>query len=113
MEENKDSVPTNGRVELDTNLPFEEAIADVRSGKKNKHIATKVKGKLSDNYMVLKALFNNSPEPIDGYENKPWNHDGKPIENLKSRISDLKNKFGVEIWSRRAKGFNYSQYWIE
>lgn len=112
---NKESVPSAKAepIVLDLSLSFEEAIVDVRSGKKNKHIAKKVGGRRSDNYMTLSALFHGSPEPIDGYRRKPLNDDSRDMENLKSRISDLKNNFNVKIWSKRVVGEKYVEYWIE
>jgi hypothetical protein len=98
-------------IKLDKTLSFEEAIKDIKTKKKNKHIAVKVNGRRSDSYMALKAMFNGAV--IDSYSNKPLNYEGNPMENLKSRISDLKNMFGVEIKSRRAEGKRHVEYWID
>ena len=113
MEEPKHSVLCSEPIELDLSLSFEEAIRDVFSAKKNRHISAKVKGKVSDNYMVLKALFNGSPEPIDAYDKVPWNADGEPMNNIRSRIGDLRGMYNLKINRRRKEGTNQAEFWIE
>ena len=90
---------------LNLNLSFDDAIEDVRS----LHNRKLKKG--THNYWVLYAMFRG--DVIDDYNNKPLDADGKPIYNIKSRISDLTNKFGLRIERDVHSKKHYMKYWIE
>ena len=89
---------------LSFNLPFDEAIKDLRSIHNRKMI------KNSHNYFVLYALFRG--EVLDDYVNRPVTDEGVVIHNLKSRISDLANKFTLNIEKDFAEGKAYMKYWM-
>lgn len=91
---------------LDFSVPFEVAVKDLKT---NSMKPTKIK-KGSDNYMCLKELFRG--RVIDDYENAPLNRRGVPMRNVKSRISELTNKYEIDI--KRKTGDNRTvSYWID
>jgi len=90
---------------LDFSLPFSEAIKDLRTKRGRKMVVG------SDNYHVLYALF--MGETIDDYHNPPVNDCGKRIYNIKSRISSLRNTYGIDICSKRSDAGNHVEYWID
>ena len=87
---------------LNFDLSFDEAIRDLRSEKNRKM------RKGSQNYWVLYALF--CGDVIDDYDNKPRDNEDKEIHNIKTRISDLTNKYNIKIEREFEK--NYKKYWI-
>lgn len=89
----------------DLSLPFDKFVAQVKSDKNRKLKEN------SDNYHVLRELYSGSI--IDDYENKPVNLDRDMlIHNIKSRTSDLRNKYGIPIASNIVEGKRYKEYFL-
>ena len=66
----------------------------------------------SGNYWTLYALWLGNT--IDDYSNRPTNDNEREIRNIKSRISDLRNNFGVDnIKSRVVEDERYKEYWLD
>jgi len=90
---------------LNFSLPFKDAIRNLCSIKNRKMLTN------SHNYHVLYALF--AGETIDDYDNKPVDDNGKVIHNIKARVSDLVNHYGIEVERKRVEDGNYVEYWID
>ena len=67
--------------------------------------------KHSDNYYCLLALWRG--ERINDYSNPPLNKFNRPMRNVPSRISDLKNKYGVEGIKTQRLEDKTVEYWLE
>lgn len=90
---------------LNLSLPFDTFILEVITDK-----GRKIK-ECSDNYYVLKELY--AGHTIDDYDNKPINSSkGITIHNIKSRTSDLRNKYGIPISSNFKEGKRYKEYYL-
>ena len=96
-------------MKFDFNLSFELNVAEIVSTYNEKG---KIK-KGSDNYCVLKELFNQNY--LDNEEGQAQRPDGSKIKQTTQRVWDLENKFKIEgIQSRWVKGgrADYKQYYI-
>lgn len=90
---------------FDFSLHFNQAIKDLRS------IHGRKLQKGSQNYWVLFALFEG--DVIDDYNHKPLSGEtAKPIHNIKTRVSDLSNKFNIKIDRRFNDASHCMKYWI-
>lgn len=95
---------------LNTNLSFDIATAEIVAvGSKKGKIS-----KGSDNYFVLKALFNQ--EYLDDYNNKATRPNGTRVNNTVKRISDLKNKYNIgnimDEWVDGVDKGDYKRFWM-
>jgi len=94
-------------VKLDFSVSFDEAIAHLTFKKPTNHEA-----KGFHNYHVLRSLWLGMT--IDDYSNPPMHPNGLRIRNVCSRISDLRNKYGIDgIKSRQAEEGRWVEYWME
>lgn len=64
----------------------------------------------SHNYYVLRALF--AGHTIDDYKNRPTGANGYPLNNIRTRVADLRNEWNICIGSRRVDGAAYKEYQI-
>lgn len=64
----------------------------------------------SHNYYVLRALF--LGHTIDDYRQRPLGADSFPLNNIRTRIADLRNEWNICIGSRVAEGKKYKEYQI-
>lgn len=87
-------------------MSFDEYVKKFKSHNHNKPIK-----KGSGNYWTLFALWQGNM--IDDYFNRPTDNLGREIRNIKSRVSDLKNKFGVNIESRNVENERYVEYFLK
>lgn len=92
------------RVRFDFNGSFDEQVSRLRS----------VKGGVfkrgSHNYFVLRALF--LGHTIDDYVNKPVGANGFPLNNIRTRVADLRKEWNICIGSRKVDGAQYKEYQI-
>ena len=96
-------------MKFDFSLSFELNVAEIVSSYNKKDMITKG----SDNYLVLKALYNQ--HYVDNEEGRVQRLDGSLIKHTSQRVWDLTHKFGVVgISSRWVTGVrsDYKQYWI-
>jgi len=92
-------------ITIDSSIPFNIFILTLKS------INNRKIRENSDNYFVLKELYQGSI--IDDYENKPINPNKNiRINNIKSRISDLKNKYNINIISSPVSGKRHKEYFL-
>jgi len=109
VKEEKESVLSSKESKrLDLTLDFEEQAKEIKSVKFGRTLLRK-----SDNFWCLKAMFNGARlnnHPDDA----PYNPvTGKDIYNVKSRISDLVNKYGIDVKSDCIEGSRAKEYWLE
>ena len=104
MEALKESIRESNYFELDFTLPFCEAIKELRSQKGGKMRPT------SHVYHVFAALFNG--QVIDDYANPPTNNDGHTIRNVVQRVGELRDKWNIDVQSRRVEGKPYNEYYL-
>ena len=110
MGEVKDSVlcSSSDLKKLDLTLDFEEIAKQIKSLKFNRTLLRK-----SDNFWCLKAMFNGARlnnHPDDA----PYNPvEDRNIYNIKSRISDLVNKYGIDVKSDFIGESRAKEYWLE
>jgi len=64
----------------------------------------------SHNYFVLRALF--AGHTIDDYTTRPLNAQGRPINNVRTRVADLRTNWGICIGSRVSPNGNFKEYKI-
>lgn len=64
----------------------------------------------SHNYFVLRALFEG--HTIDDYANRPMGGNGYTVNNVRTRVADLRNEWNICIGSRKAEGAQYKEYQI-
>lgn len=64
----------------------------------------------SHNYYILRALF--LGHTIDDYRQRPLGSDGFPLNNIRTRVADLRNEWNICIGSRVAEGKKYKEYQI-
>lgn len=64
----------------------------------------------SHNYYVLLALFRG--HTIDDYANRPMGGNGYPVNNVRTRVAQLRKEWNICIGSRRADGAPYKEYQI-
>lgn len=96
-------------MKINFSLSFELNVAEIVSSYNEKG---KMK-KGSDNYLVLKALYNQ--HYVDNEEGRVQRPDGSKIKQTSQRVWDLENRFKIEgIRSRwvKATRSDYKQYWI-
>jgi len=84
---------------------FDEAIKDLKSIHNRRMLNS------SHNYHVLYALWRG--DVIDDYNNKPTDAEGRAIHNIKTRISDLVNKYQIKVERRLVDESNHKEYWID
>ena len=96
-------------MKFDFTLSFELNTAEIVSKKRKKGMITKG----SDNYLVLKELFNQNY--IDNEENRVQRPDGSKIKQVTQRIWDLENVYKIEdikrTWVKGGRS-DYKQYYI-
>jgi len=93
-----------GCVAFDFNASFDEQCSRLRSQKGGKF------KRGSHNYYVLRALFEG--HTIDDYEHRPLGANGKPINNVRTRVAQLKNEWDICIGSRTSPNGHYKEYMI-
>ena len=64
----------------------------------------------SHNYFILRALF--LGHTIDDYRHRPLGADGYPLNNIRTRVADLRNEWNICIGSRVADGKKHKEYQI-
>jgi len=60
------------------------------------------------NYFVLRALF--AGNTIDDYEHRPLGANGRPLNNVRTRVAQLKNEWNIAIGSRMSPAGRYKEY---
>ena len=60
------------------------------------------------NYFVLRALF--AGYTIDDYEHRPLGANGRPINNVRTRVAQLRNEWNIAIGSRMSPAGRYKEY---
>jgi len=90
---------------LDFSIPFCEAIKDMRSEKGGKMRST------SHVYHVFAALFNG--HVIDDYANPPRDYDDRVIRNVVQRVGELRDKWNIDVQSRKVEGKPYNEYYLD
>jgi len=95
---------SDGRVTFDFNRSFDEQLDRLKSKKGGKF------RRGSQNYFVLRALFYG--HTIDDYKQRPLDNLGHPINNVRTRVAQLKNEWGVAICSRTSPHGKYKEYKI-
>ena len=64
----------------------------------------------SHNYFVLRALF--AGHTIDDYKNRPMGGNGYPVNNVRTRVADLRKEWNICIGSRKVDAAQYKEYQI-
>ena len=60
------------------------------------------------NYFVLRALF--AGHTVDDYRQRPLGANGMPINNVRTRVAQLRNDWNIVIGSRHSPDGNYKEY---
>ena len=60
------------------------------------------------NYFVLRALF--AGNTIDDYEHRPIGANGRPLNNVRTRVAQLRNEWNIIIGSRMSPAGRYKEY---
>ncbi len=92
------------RVRFDFHASFDEQVSMLKSNQKGSF------KRGSHNYFVLSALFHG--HTIDDYANKPIGANGHPINNVRTRVAQLKKEWHICIGVRKAEGKPYKEYQI-
>ena len=64
----------------------------------------------SHNYFVLEALFYGNT--VDDYMNRPTGANGMPINNIRTRVAQLRNEWNICIGSRWSPAGKFKEYMI-
>lgn len=94
----------NTHVTFDFSQSFDEQISRLKS----KSGGAFKRG--SHNYYVLRALF--AGHTIDDYGNRPMGGKGFPLNNVRTRVADLRNEWNICIGARKADGVQNKEYQI-
>ena len=87
---------------FDWSKSFDENVAELRSVSGGRF------RRGGHNYWVLRALF--AGHAINDYTTRPVDGNGRPINNVRSRISDLRENWNIVIGSRFAPDKTYKEY---
>ena len=60
------------------------------------------------NYFVLRTLF--AGHTIDDYEHRPLGANGRPLNNVRTRVAQLRNEWNIAIGSRMSPAGRYKEY---
>ena len=94
----------NDHVIFDFTQSFDEQASGLRS------INGGVFKRGSHNYFVLRALF--AGYTIDDYTHRPLGANGMPVNNIRTRVAQLRNEWNICIGSRWSPAGNFKEYKI-